>query len=138
MSILAAIKIKAASAFDKIGKQNGTAPPQSKDNRFSVAYEFFIASTLASIANKRKEVAKAEAERMGILGEAYTEGSTKQVYSSEEFDIVAKTASAAARLDKAKLMTELIKEVGESKAIKIVAKATTTNKPATSFEFVEK
>ena len=51
-------KAKALAAFDKIGKSNGSSPPDSTDNRASIAYEYYVADFLASAADKRKKEAK--------------------------------------------------------------------------------
>lgn len=138
MSNLATIKIKVATAVDKIGKTNGTAPPPSIDNRANIAHEYFIASTIASICEKRKEAAKKAAQEAGILGEDYVAGETRMVYDNETMTIAAKTNNPAERLDAKTLRVELIKELGEAKADKIIAASTKSNKPATSFEFIQK
>jgi hypothetical protein len=129
------IKAKASTAFSKIGTTNGTSAPTSLDNRASIAHEYFIADVLASIATKRKDEAKKAALSAGILGEDYVEGQTMEVYSNENLTISAKTNNAAETLDKTKIFSELVKEVGAEKAAKIMQAATKKNKPATSYIF---
>jgi len=128
-------KALAIKNFNKLGVSNGTAPPESEDNRFSIAYEYFIADALASVAAKRKELAKAAALEAGVLGdkEEQKEGNSYNVFDSSGLFIVARVATAVKALDKTKLQSELIKEVGGEKASKIIEAATKTNKPAITY-----
>ena len=132
------IKAKALTAFANIGTKNGTSAPDSQDNRASIAHEMFIADALASAATKRKEAAKKQALDAGIIRDEYKEGSTEEVYSNEHLTLAAKTASGANRLDADALKVELMKELGTDKAMKLIAKCTKTNKPATSYIFASK
>lgn len=132
------IKSKALAAFSKIGTTNGTAAPQSDDNRFGIAYEYFIADALAAVAAKRKEQAKEAAKSAGLLGEDHAEATTVETYSNELISISAKTASAAERVDKTALFNELNKKYGAVEAARILSVATKTNKAATSFIFAVK
>lgn len=131
------IKANIVLAFAKIGTRNGTARPQSDDNRFSVAYEYFVADCLASIASKRKENAKKVAEASGLLSVPKV-GDTATCYENEHLQIIAKTNSPATRLDGTILSNELSKLLGMDKARTLIAKATVENKPATSYSFVAK
>ena len=131
-------KSKVSAAFSKIGNVNGTSAPTSLDNRASIAHEYFIADTLASMATKRKDEAKKAAIEAGILGSDYVEGQTQQVYDNEHLSISAKTNQAVEALDKTKLFSELIKVVGAEKAAVLMASATKKNKPATSYIFAVK
>lgn len=130
-------KANIALAFAKIGTKGSTERPASDDNRWSVAYEYFIAATLSSIADKRKENAKKAAQEAGILT-VPEPGETASSYDNEHLQIIAKTNNPASRLDATILSNELSKELGVDKARKIIAKATVNNKPATSYEFVAK
>jgi hypothetical protein len=132
------IKSKLSSAFSKIGNLNGTSCPSSTDNRATIAHELFVADALASMASKRKDEAKKAAIEAGILGGDYVEASTVQVYDNEFVSISAKTATASETLDKVKLFSELIKELGADKASMILAAASKKNKPATSYIFATK
>ena len=132
------IKAKLSSAFSKIGNQNGTTCPTSLDNRATIAHEFYVADALASIAIKRKEVAKEAARSAGILGEEYSEGDTVQTYENEHFSVVAKTATASKTIDKTKLASELIRALGVEKGTKVLESVQKSNKPATSFNFALK
>jgi hypothetical protein len=134
---LADVKIKVSTAFAKIGNVNGTAMPQNDDNRFSIAWEYLIAKALKSMAEKREEKAKEAAKSAGLLDGDFEPGTTVTTYRNSAFNIIAKTANPASRIDAAVLNSELMKELGVVKAAEIIAKATVKNKAATSFDFVE-
>jgi hypothetical protein len=123
MSDILKIKSAVLNAFTKIGKVNGTAPPTSLSNTFPIAYEFFVAQTLRSVANKRYEAAKIKAEQAGLFGDDTKKlpvGSTT-VHSNEHFDIVAKKANSSVTLDKTQLHNYLSREYDEVTALKILA-----------------
>ena len=128
-------KALAIKNFNKLGTSNGTAKPESEDNRFSIAYEYFIADALASVAAKRKDIAKAAALEAGVLGDKdeQKEGNSYSVYSSDGLSIVARVATAVERLDKTALMNELVKHLGAEKAAHIMSAASKTNKPAITY-----
>ena len=129
-----------AKSFNKIGTANGTARPQSDDNRFGLAFEYYIADRLASIAGKRKEQAKAACKSAGLLGDedTFKPGNTVQVYDNEHLTINAKTANPANRIDPTELQNVLIRELGEVKALKLIMAATKQNKAAVTYEFAIK
>lgn len=52
------LKAKINAALSKIGTTNGTAPKQSQDPLDALAHEYNVASSIVSIAEKRKEIAK--------------------------------------------------------------------------------
>ncbi len=131
-------KASALKAFDKIGKSNGTAPPESQDNRASIAYEYFIADALAGYATKRKEKAKKDAEAAGLLGEEKKPGDTVETYTNEHLTISARTAQPVERLDKTVLFNNLSKKYGAQEALAIIADATVENKAATTYLFAVK
>ena len=131
-------KAKALTAFDKIGKSNGSSPPESADNRASIAYEYYVADFLASAADKRKKEAKVAAINAGIEAVDPKPGDNKIVYENEHMTITARTASPASRIDASKLRTELIKLHGSDEADKIIRAATVENKASTSYIFAGK
>jgi hypothetical protein len=137
MSILQ-IKAKLTSKFAELGNKNGTASPNSTDNRAKIAHEFFVADTLRSVANKRYEDAKKAAAEAGLLADDPVPSSTVVTYENEHVTISAKTASAARRLDGKKLSAALIRELGAAKATKIVEDSQVESKPATSYIFAAK
>ena len=136
MATLAQTKIDASKAFDKIGKSVAKANPSS-DNRASIAHEFFIAKHLESIAKKRAEAAKKEAQEAGLLRDDYDPDTTVEVYRNESLSISAKTANPSQRLDPVLIKNELIKKLGVAQATLILLACTVENKPATSYIFSE-
>ena len=136
MTTLAQTKIDASKAFDKIGKSVAKAN-HSSDNRATIAHEFFIAKHLESIAKKRAEAAKKEAQEAGLLRDDYDPDTTVEVYRNETLAISAKTANAAQRLDPILLKNELMKKLGAAEAVKLISQCTVENKPATSYIFSE-
>jgi hypothetical protein len=128
-------KALAIKNFNKLGVSNGTSPPESSDNRFTIAYEYFIADALASVAAKRKDIAKAAALEAGVLGdrEEQKEGNSYNVFSSDDLFIVARVATAVKTLDKTKLMSELVKLVGVEKTAAIIEACSKSNKPAVTY-----
>ena len=137
MSILQ-IKAKLTSKFAELGNKNGTASPDSTDNRAKIAHEFFVADTLRSVANKRYEDAKKAAAEAGLLADDPVPSSTVVTYENEHVTISAKTANPAQRLDPNLLKTKLMLKLGAAEAEKLVSQATVTSKPATSYIFAAK
>ncbi len=137
-TVIANIKLKARTAFDKIGHSNGTAKYDSSSNLAHLAHEYFIADLLASMAEKRKKMAKEAAEVAGLLVENAVPGSTVQTYSDEHLTITAKTNNPASRLDQTKLSSVLIKEIGATRAMQVIKECTVENKPATSYIFASR
>lgn len=135
--MIADLTIKIATAFANIGTKNGTATPQNNDNRFAVAYEFFVAKKLKSLADAREKEAKAAAYDAGLLDGKFRPTTTEVVYKSDGLSIIAKTANPAERIDKAVLRGKLVRELGEAKADEIIKFATKESKAATSFDFIE-
>lgn len=98
-------------AFSAIGNKNGSAAPEDTDNRFSIAYELFVAKELKSAAEKRYEMAKEAAVAAGVIDETKcVEGSEVNTYSSTHFDIGLKKSASSLTLDKTKLSNKLITE----------------------------
>jgi hypothetical protein len=112
------------------------APPKSTSNLAGIAWEYFVADYLCSLATKRKENAKKAAEAAGILRKP-DPGETHQIYHNETLQIIAKTNNPAETIDPAALNSELMKEVGIERAQQILAKAKKKSAPATSYSFVE-
>lgn len=133
------IKANIVTALAKIGttKSSTTAPLQSADNRGGIAYEYFVADTLASVASKRKEIAKKAAEEAGILS-VPKPGDAETSYENEYLQLIAKTNNPASRLDATVLSNLLSKEIGFDKAKAMIAKATVESKAATSYSFIAK
>lgn len=137
------IKVAIQKAFQKIGKSNGHAPPDPPpaSNTFPIAYEFFVADNLRSLANKRYEAAKTAARSAGVLGEeeAYVEGSTVTTFESELFDVAAKKASSTTMLDKTVMSNQLARKGWTPADIeKFIAESSKPRKGAVTFEVVLK
>jgi hypothetical protein len=86
--------------FAKIGhdKDKHTAPPTCTDNRFTAAWEYFIADYACSYWTKRREKAKKDAIELGIMDPPKV-GDTIKCYSTEHLEVVAKTNQPSSRLD---------------------------------------
>lgn len=98
-------------AFSKIGKSNGSSPPESTSNTFSVAYELFVSKDLKSQAEKRYEAAKKDAIDKGVLDmEKAVEGMEVNTYSSEHFDVALKKSAGSMMIDKTALANNLNKK----------------------------
>jgi len=140
MSLVIADKYsKILAAFSKIGKHNGTAPPESKSNTFALAYEYYVAAKLESAAKKRKEQAQVACVSAGMLGDKadLVTGMLTVVYTSDIMNITAKAATPAKRIDPVELANELSKRYGELEALKIINAATKYNAPAVSYDFTD-
>lgn len=102
-------------AFDAIGVDPPTKMPRLKkaDNRSPAAWEYFIASHIASRARKRLDVAKAHAIEAGVIFDPTkaprTEGTNEQVFSGEHVSIWLTVRTAATRVDVDKLCDYLTK-----------------------------
>lgn len=102
-------KAAVQKAFSNIGKTNGSKPPESANNTFAEAYELFVSKDLKSMAEKRYEQAKKNAERVGVLDMSKAvEGSEITTYQSEHMDISLKTAQGGSMLDRTQLKNHLM------------------------------
>lgn len=91
-------------AFSKIGKSNGSAPPESDKNTFGVAYELFVSKDLKSQAEKRYEAAKQAAIDAGVIDmEKTVEGAEVITFDSDMFDVSLKQSAGSMSLDKTML-----------------------------------
>lgn len=137
------IKVAIQKAFQKIGKSNGHAPPDPPpaSNTFPIAYEFFVADNLRSLANKRYEAAKEAAQKAGVLGDEaeYQEGSTITTFNSDLFDVAAKKARGSRTLDKTELSNYLNRKGWKQAEIdELLVKGSKPRKGAVTFEVVLK
>lgn len=135
MTDIMKIKSDILKRFTAIGKTNGTAPPPSDKNTFGIAYEFFVAGVLRSVANKRYEAAKLAAESAGLIGDkkSLDVGSTT-VATNEYFDIVAKKANSSKRLDKTALHNYLSRKYSEKEALEALVASETEQAGAVTIE----
>jgi len=137
------IHLKAAiqKALSNIGKKNGSAPPESTNNAFGVAYELFVASELRSAANKRYDVAKEMAKEAGVINEEYLiEGAEIATHQNEYFDVTMKQASSSSTVDKTKLKSQLMLQfnLDEKSAQAVIDKASKPRKGAVTIGFTLK
>ena len=130
-------KAAVQKAFSKIGKSNGSAPPESTSNTFGPAYELFVASELRSAANKRYDVAKATCVELGILDEEKAvEGAEIAVYKTQLFDVTMKKAASGTTLDRVKLKNALSKRgMSEKDLIDILKEGSKPKKGAVTIGF---
>jgi hypothetical protein len=129
-------KAAAAKAFNAIGRKNGSAPPEGKDNRLGVAYEFYIANHLRSMANARYDAAKDAALDAGVIDINYPVG-THIPYHADGLSIIAKRNNDSSTLDKTLLANNLQKDHGfdESKTRELIQKSSNPRKGALSYDF---
>lgn len=137
------IELKAAiqKSLSRIGKSNGSAPPESSSNTFGPAYELFVASEIRSAANKRYEKAKEAAFAAGVIDEeACVEGAEIATHNNEYFDVTMKKASASSTLDKTMLRNHLMKEfnLDDKTADQVIAKSSKPKKGAVTIGFTLK
>src|SRR5882672_1133047 len=92
-SAIAKIRSAAATAFDKIGRQNGSAPPQG-DNTDPLLHEYYIARELQAMATKRADKAKdrlLDDEETGLGVEAAAlkvkEGASGNLLTSQHYTL---------------------------------------------------
>jgi hypothetical protein len=122
------------AALMKIGSHNGSARPQpTNDVQKQVAWEYYVATTLAKLAETRKENALKAAVANGVLPDykkqPLTAGKSAVPYDDDVVSIVVATRTAATKFDKAlflgKLKAKHPKLAAEIDAIE--AECTSTN-----------
>lgn len=110
----------AMTAFTKIGRSNGSAPPYSNLNDYGIAYELMIAQRLAKAASARLEAAKEAAQDAGILAKSYKEG-THIVYNKEGLVVTIVKHKDSSTLDKTMISNYLSKMYGADVAEKAIS-----------------
>jgi hypothetical protein len=135
---LSEVKAHIASKVAKLGtvKDASSAPPSSTDNRIAIAWEYFIADLLASIAAKRKKDAKKAAEDAGLLAKP-DPGNTETVYRTDGLCIVAKTKNPARTINRAKLSVNLMKRMSADEAQKLIKDSEDEASAATEYSFID-
>lgn len=126
---------KVQMAFERIGKTNSLKCPPSTDNVAPEAWEYMVASVLASQAKKRAEKAKERAFEVGILGDPdYAKPSPGEVvFDGTHVIITRQVKNPSNSLNKTKLRVELLKRMPEEEVDKIIEAATVPAKPAKVF-----
>ena len=108
------------AAFNKIGRSNGSAPPDMEgSNTAPIVYELLIAGRLEAAAKARKEAAKVVARDAGILQDEYEPGD-HAVSSGCGMIVNVKRNRDSTQIDNDELRVELIKQLGEQEAAKLL------------------
>jgi hypothetical protein len=133
MSDIAKAVSAGMTAFNKIGRQNGSAMPQSDDmsNTAPLVYEMLIASRLKSLATARDDEAKKAAREAGILQQDYDPGD-HAVSSGCGMVVNVKRNKDSTTVDNDKLRVELIKRLGEQEAAKLLKECSKPRKGNTT------
>lgn len=135
MSDLLKRKSAAMNAFTKIGRTNGSSPPESTTNNFAEAYEFAIAASLRSAANARYDAAKEAAIMAGVFKAEYTPGK-HNAFNKDGVIVIASRNKDGETLDSGKLKNELTKKLGADKAEALLSLCMKPKKGALSFEVI--
>lgn len=105
--VVSAIAVRMRKMFSNIGHTNGTAMPETKNNRDPLAWEMYLSHDLASIAEARKKAAIQACINAGMMFDHKEHpepmGTSRTVYSGEHMVITLRVNSAAPRFDSAKL-----------------------------------
>lgn len=101
-----------ASAFGEIGRVNGTMMPESKKPGDKLAWEYWAASELSSLAEKRRDAAKAAAVKGGVIpdyGAHPLEVDTRAtIYISDLVTISVDVTRQATKLNGLALVADLV------------------------------
>jgi len=129
---------KVNTAFNGIGKTNGTKMPPSTNNSDSYAYDLWVAHQLVSLANKRKELAEKACIKAGIMldkeKDPRPEGTKEVLFNGDNVAISLAVSNAAMRINNEKLVAYLA-EHGVPGGIldDAIAHATSKSRPAHVF-----
>lgn len=100
-------------AFDAIGVAEPTRQPRSRRNNEPIAWEFFVATQLARLADARKRQAHEAAVNAGVLPdhekEPLPEGAERSVYAGEVVTIALAVGVPVRRLDVKSFVKDLEK-----------------------------
>jgi hypothetical protein len=143
------LKAKISAALNKIGTTNGTAPKPSQDPLDALAHEYNVASAIFSIAEKRKEVAKASL--LAGLSEQNKEALEKRKQMVQKTNIsdgidlgigAHNSVSAVVKiggsfLNEAKLRVEMKKTMSSDEVDKLFASCTERRAPSVTIQITE-
>ena len=132
------------TALALLGLEKGTpyAPPKSQDPFDKLLHEYFVASVMASVGERRKKIAKEmiENEREGEINSMCEEAikqmamQTSAIVQTEHYICTLKAAKPVEAVNMTKFQTELIKlgvdQVTIAKALNV---AQETRSPAKTF-----
>jgi hypothetical protein len=115
-----------ASAFQEIGRVNGTMMPLSKKADDKLAWEYFAASELSSLAEKRRDVAKLAAVKGGVIPDYSAHplevGTSATAYISDLLTIGVKVTAQADRVNVLGLVADLKAAGVETRLLKRLVK----------------
>lgn len=121
--------------FSNIGKSNGTAPSAFTDNRSSIADELYVSYMLYSLADKRREAAKADAIAAGIVGEFdQLRVGSHLTFNADGYAITVRRNQDSEMLDKTLLRAALVSRFGVEVAEDIIQSATKPRRGQTSIQ----
>jgi predicted lipoprotein len=126
------------TCFAKIGAVNGTKMPASGNNREPIAYELWLAHQLATLANKRKTRAEAEAVKAGIINDKEKEpkpaGTREVLFNGDVVSVQLEVRQPTTRVDHEKLVDFLVNKGVNLKWLQeAVEHASTETRPAHVF-----
>lgn len=124
-------KVQIQTAVDDILASYGS-PKEDAVRRLGVGYE------LSKHGDKLKKEAKQDLINLGVIADTYAPGAVI-VFDNETYLVNAKTKEPAVRLDRTELVHAMAKEgLSLAKINRILEAASVTNKPATTFEVIQK
>lgn len=145
------IESKLQLAFNELGVTKGVPQPEfvaPKGNNdparyvtlHGLAWQYFVANTLASAADKRKETAKKACGSVGMFDTAkdIANGSSGVIHQTPDVIITCEKKNPATRLDEGELRVQLA-TIGRLKpelVDKIIAASKKENAPATSYKMI--
>jgi hypothetical protein len=107
------ISNKMKKLFGDIGAKNGTEAPPSKNNSESIAWEYYVAFNLASMAEARKKAAIQECIKAGVLFDHTKNpaepGTERSVFNGENITINLKVSQSTPIFDSGKLKGVLLR-----------------------------
>lgn len=128
------------------GRDGAFGPEKSQDRADSVIHEYFVAETARSIFDKRKKMALEQMKELDTLHEIekavadaakHRIGSSVTLFETQNFQVALTVKAPAEKFDKKVMINALVKAgVDDDIISKAVEAATTTNKPAETYQVV--
>ena len=127
-----------AMAFNEIGHTGESKMPRSKRNDEPIAWEFHVAMHLARLAEARKEKARKNAVKLGVIFDPekspLVPGTNALVYAGEVVEIAVSVTTPATRVDVVALGVALVKSgVKEATFARLLKAATVENRAPHKF-----
>jgi hypothetical protein len=129
---------KLNTSFAKLGTANGTVMPKSTSNLEPIAWNLWCAHHLATLANKRKERAEADAVKAGVIIDKEKDpqpaGTRTVLYNGDLVSVALEVRQPATRVSTDKVIEYLANHgVPGGLLDDAVAHATSTTRPAHVF-----